>query len=212
VRQGAAWPAGRRSSLLVVREAVSCWQVAPPPSRHGCQSPRRCPQEHGGASHRAAAGRSGPGGADAGHALVTVSMSSASVRHPVSGASVQCPRVPVHATAVQCPMQTSERPGVRCPVWESGVHPFPCPLCPTGRSWRSVVGQAAHGWDSPGRRGRLPCPRPPSRLPESEPGDRGWRRPCWPAEASAWTWPSSWEVVEQCLGRPRGQPGWAGCA
>jgi hypothetical protein len=143
MRRGAAWPAGRLSSFLVVREAVSRWQVAPPPSRHGCQSPRRCPREHGWASHRAAAGRSSPGGADAGRALVTVSTSSAGVRCPVSGASVQCPRVPVHATAVQCPMRTSERPGVRRPVWTSGVHPFPRPLCPTGRPWRAAVGQAA---------------------------------------------------------------------
>jgi len=28
-----------------------------------------------------------------------------------------------------------------------------------------------------------------------------------PAEVSAWTWPSSWEVVGQWLGRPRGRPG-----
>jgi hypothetical protein len=213
VRRGAAGAVGRPSNFLVVREAVSRWQVAPPPRRHGCQSRGAVHRNTVGRPTVAAAGRSGPGGADAGRVFVTVSTSSAGVRCPVSGASVQWPRVPVHATAVQCPMRTSERPGVRRPVWASGVHPFPRPLRPTGGRGGRRWGRQPHGWDSQGRRGRLPCPRPPRRLPESEPGDRGWRRPCWPAEASAWTWPSSWEVVEQWLGRPPGrcEPPWLDC-
>jgi hypothetical protein len=34
-------------------------------------------------------------------------------QRPVSGASVQCPRVPVHPTGVHCPVRASERPSVR---------------------------------------------------------------------------------------------------
>jgi hypothetical protein len=101
-----------------------------------------------------AAGRSSPGGADAGRALVTVSTSSAGVQCPVSGASVQCPRVPVHATAVQCPMQTSERPGVRRPVSSVDVR---CPSVPASAvSDREVVegggvagSREASGWTWP---------------------------------------------------------------
>src|SRR5215218_8486230 len=74
---------------------------------------RRRPQEHGWASQRAVARRGGPGGPDAGRAVVSLSASSASVQCPVSGASVQCPRFPVPATGVQSPVP-SERPGVRC--------------------------------------------------------------------------------------------------
>jgi hypothetical protein len=83
----------------------------------------------------------------AAHTFVTLSVSSASVRRPVSGASDQCPRVPVQATGVQCPVRASERPGVRCPV--SGVRAFPRPLCPAEvRSCSAAVGQAAArlGW------------------------------------------------------------------
>jgi hypothetical protein len=143
MRRGAAWSAGRLSSFLAVRRGRLALAGGPAAEPSWLQSPRPCPQEHGWASQRAAAGRSSPGGADAGRALVTGSTSSARVRCPVSGASVQCPRVPVHATAVQCPMRTSERPGVWRAAWTSGVHPFPRPLCPTGRSWRAAVGQAA---------------------------------------------------------------------
>ena len=91
----------------------------PPPSRHGRQAPQRCPQEHRWVAQRAAAGRGGPGGADAGRAFVSVSTSSASGRRPVSGADVQSPRLSVHATGVQRPVPASERPGVRRPA--SGV-------------------------------------------------------------------------------------------
>ena len=187
---------------------------------------RRCPQEHGWASQRAAAGRGGPGGADAGCAFVTVSASSASVRLPVSGASVQCPRVPVHATGVQCPVRTSERPGVRCgrlsvqvsgvqcPVSSvaSGVHAFRVRCVrPGGRGGRRG-GRQPRGWDGRGRRGRPPCPRPARRLPESAPGDRGWRRPCWASGGVgldlAVVVGGGWAVARSTACRPGG----VGCA
>jgi hypothetical protein len=60
----------------------------------------------------AVARRGGPGGPDAGCAVVALSAS-------VSGASVRCPRLPVQAIGVRCPVRASERPvsgvGVRCP-------------------------------------------------------------------------------------------------
>jgi hypothetical protein len=124
-------------------------------------------------------GRGGPGGADAGRAFVSVSVSSASVRSPLSGAGVPASRVPVQAAAVRCPVRASERPGVRCPAWVSSVRGFPRPLCPTGRLWKGRWGRQPHGWDGRRRRGRRPCPRPVRRLLGSEPGGRGWRRPCW---------------------------------
>jgi hypothetical protein len=179
VRRGAAWPAERSSSWLVVREAVSRWQVAHRRAVMVAKRRRHCPQEHGGVAQRAPAGRGGPGGADAGRAFVSVSVSSASVRSPVSGAGVPASRVPVQAAAVRCPVRASERPGVRCPAWVSSVRGFPRPLCPTGRLWKGRWGRQPHGWDGRRRRGRRPCPRPVRRLLGSEPGGRGWRRPCW---------------------------------
>jgi hypothetical protein len=179
VRRGAAWPAERSSSWLVVREAVSRCQVAHRRAVMVAKRRRHCPQEHGGVAQRAPAGRGGPGGADAGRAFVSVSVSSASVRSPVSGAGVPASRVPVQAAAVRCPVRASERPGVRCPAWVSSVRGFPRPLCPTGRLWKGRWGRQPHGWDGRRRRGRRPCPRPVRRLLGSEPGGRGWRRPCW---------------------------------
>jgi len=157
MRRGAAWSAGRPSSFLAVRRGRLALAGGPAAEPSWLQSPRRCPQEHGWASQRAAAGRSSPGGADAGRALVTGSTSSARVRCPVSGASVQCPRVhawPVHATAVQCPMRTSERPGVRRPVSSVDVR---CPSVPASAvSDREVVeggggagSREASGWTWP---------------------------------------------------------------
>ena len=86
---------------------------------------------------RAAVGRGGPGGADAGRAFVTVSASSASVRCPERASSV---RVPVHANC--CPV-SGVAPGCPPSVVQgeaSGVRALPCPLCPTGRSWRGGGG------------------------------------------------------------------------
>jgi hypothetical protein len=191
--------AGRPSSWLVVREAVSCWQVAHRRAVMVAKPRRRCPQQHGPVAQRAPAGHGGPGGAEAGRAFVSVSVSSASVRRPVSGAGVQQHACPVHA-AVRCPVRASERPdvrcpvssvGVRCPAWVPGVCGFPRPLCPAGGGGGVAVGRQPHGWDGRRQRGRLPCPRPVRRRPGSEPGGRGWRRSAGSAEGSAWTWPSS---------------------
>jgi hypothetical protein len=173
---------GATEQLAVVRGAVSRWQVAHRRAVMVAEHRRRCPQEHGWVAQRAAAGRSGPGGADAGRAFVTLSVSSAGVRRPVSGASGQCPRVPIHATAVRvrCGRLSVQVSGVRCPAWASGVRAFPRPLCPTGvwsGEWR--WGRQPHGWDGRGRRGRPPCPRLARRLPGSAPGGRDGRRPCW---------------------------------
>jgi hypothetical protein len=167
---------------------------------------------------RAVARHGGPGGPDAGRAFVTLSASTASVRRPVSEASDQCPRVPVHAIGVQCPLRASERPGVRCPasdvrcgrpVWASGVRAFPRPLWPAGvRSWTAAVGQAAARLGGPGSAwspdasmtgswsARVGAWR--SKLAQAVMGQRRCR---------FWTWPSSWEVVGQWPGRPRGRPG-----
>ena len=205
VRRGAAWPAERPSSCLVVREAVSRWQVASRRAGMGCralQAPSTGTRLGVPARVRSAWWSRRSGGRPC---LVTVSASSASVRRPVSGASVQCPRVPVHAS-VRCPVRASERPGVgvRRPVWASGVRAVPRPLCPTGvRSWSAAVGQAAArlGWPgsawspavsttgSSAARGR-------SMALEAGAGRAG------PAEASARTWPSS-QVVGQWPGRLR---------
>src|SRR5215217_85709 len=138
---------------------------------------RRRPQEHGWASQRAVARRGGPGGPDTGRAFVTLSTSSASVRCPVSDVGVRC--LCVAACAVSG----------RSEVLERGV------------------GRQPYGWDGRGRRGR---PLPPCRLVvglsrrlvlEAGAGGAG------PAEVSVWIWPSSWEVVGQWPGRPRGRPG-----
>jgi hypothetical protein len=119
MRRGAALSAGRPSSFLAVRIGRLALAGGPAAEPSWLQSPRRCPQEHGWASQRAAAGRSSPGGADAGRALVTGSTSSARVRCPVSGASVQCPRV--HAcpstrplSSVRCGHLSVQASGVRC--------------------------------------------------------------------------------------------------
>jgi hypothetical protein len=111
MRRGAAWPAERRS--------------------------RRCPQEHGWAPQPAVAGPGGRGGAGAGRAFVIAS--SASVRRPVSGASIS-------ASSVRCerPASTCACPGGRSPVSGASERPGvrrPAVRCPSGRptSMRSRV-------------------------------------------------------------------------
>jgi hypothetical protein len=191
VRRGAAWPAERPSSWLVVREAVSRWQVAHRRAVMVAKRRRRCPQEHGGVAQRAPAGHGGPGGAEAGRAFVSVSVSSASVRSPVSGAGVQH-----HACLSTRPLSGVRRG--RLSVQMSGVQRG-CPVSVGSRvhcvrpggCGGVAVGRQPHGWDGRRRRSRLPCPRPVRRLPGSEPGGRGWRRSAGPAEGSAWTCPSS---------------------
>ena len=80
MRRGAAWSAGRLSSFLAVRRGRLALAGGPAAEPSWLQSPRRCPQEHGWASQRAAAGRSSPGGADAGRAFVVWFVSSCVVR------------------------------------------------------------------------------------------------------------------------------------
>jgi hypothetical protein len=92
MRRGAAGPAKRPSSRLVVRE-----------HKHGCTS------------QRAVARRGGQGHPDAGCAVVTVSASVSGIRCPVSGASVRCPRAPVHATGVRCGRLSVQVSSVRRP-------------------------------------------------------------------------------------------------
>jgi hypothetical protein len=122
MHRGAAWPAGRPSSRLVVRQ-----------HQHGCRS------------QRAVARRGGQGGPDAGCAVVTVSAFVSGIRCPVSGASVRCPTGACPRD--RCPVRPSERPGVQCPA--PGVRAFRRPLCPTGMRSRGVaVGPPAArlGW------------------------------------------------------------------
>jgi hypothetical protein len=76
---------------------------------------RRCPQEHGWASQRAAAGRGGPGGADASRAFVTVSASSASVQCPVRASSVHACLSTRPVSTVRCGRLSVQVSGVRCP-------------------------------------------------------------------------------------------------
>jgi hypothetical protein len=59
---------------------------------------------------RAVARHGGPGGSGCRPCRRHPVRVPASVRRPVSGASVQCPRVPVHTTGVQCPVR---RPSVQ---------------------------------------------------------------------------------------------------
>jgi hypothetical protein len=116
VRRGAAWLA-RPSSCVGASGSLTLerWPAAEPswlPSAAGAVPVGGSPEEHGWASQRAAVGRGGPGGADAGRAFVTVSMSSSGVRCERPTSTRAC-----RATAVQCPVWASECPGVpfRCP-------------------------------------------------------------------------------------------------
>jgi hypothetical protein len=103
------------------------------------------------ASQYAVARRGGPGGPDAGCAVVALSR-----RCPVRASSV--PRVAAQLIGVRCPVRVSERPGVQCPAsglrrpgWPSGVRAFERPLCPTAmRSWSVAVGHVHNGTSARG--------------------------------------------------------------
>jgi len=168
----------------------------------GCRAPQAPSTQDKntvGRPQHAVARRGGPGGPVAGRAFVSLSTSSASVRCPVSGASDQCPHLPVHGTDVQCPVRASERPGVRCPAPGVGVR---C-LCVAASavSGRSEVlergggagshtaGMAGVGVVARCVHARLVVCLSRSLVLEAGAGGAG------PAEASVWTWPSSWEVV-----------------
>jgi hypothetical protein len=147
MRRGAAWPAERPSSRLVVRE-----------------------HKHGWASQRVVARRGGQGGPDAGCAVVTVSAFVSGIRCPVSGASVRCPTRACPGD--RCPVRASKRPGVQCPAPgprppAPGVRAFRRPLCPTGMRSRGVaVGQAAARLAWPGSAWSPAMSMPARRLPE----------------------------------------------
>jgi hypothetical protein len=181
VRRGAAWPAERPSSWLVVREAVSRWQVAHRRAVMVAKRRRRCPQEHGWGGPAGALGMvaqevrmpavpssacRGPGPASGVHCLVRVSSSTRACPRgccPVSGVGVWASRCPVSGVQRGCPVSVGFR--VHC------VRPGGC--------GEVAVGRQPHGWDGRRRRGRLRCPRPVRRRPGSEPGGRARRRPCW---------------------------------
>ena len=150
MRRGAAWSAGRPSRFLAVRRGRLALAGGPAAEPSRLQSPRRCPQEHGWASQRAAAGRSSPGGADAGRALVTGSTSSARVR-------CQCP---VRASSVHACPSTRPLSSVRCghlSVPASGVRrPVSSVQCGRPVSIRSRVRCVRPGGRGGRRWGRQP--------------------------------------------------------
>ena len=105
---------------------------------------------------------------------------------------------------------------VRTPAVPSSACPHPRPAagvqCPVRTS--SLRACLSTRPVSRGRCRRLSFRVSGLRCPLCPTGVRSWRAAvgCWRGEASAWTWPSSWEVVGRWLGRPRGRPGEAGCA
>jgi hypothetical protein len=123
VRRGAAWPPAERPSGWPGSAARSLarWQVASPPSRHGCRAPRvpPPPQQYGSLS----SGVVVPGCPDAHRALVALSASAcpASAR-PVSGVRYASS---VRASGVRCPVSARPVSDVQCPV--PGVH-VRCPV------------------------------------------------------------------------------------
>jgi hypothetical protein len=127
VRRGAAWPAKRPSSCLTARSAGS--RTDRWPHRRACMGRRAPPAPSAGTRFGVPAGsRSAwwPRISGAGRALSACPVLG-SIRRPLSGVRIQCPRV-------RCPVSGV---GVRCgrPVWASGVR------CPVGRPgiWASGV-------------------------------------------------------------------------
>ena len=177
MRRGAAWPAERPSSCLVVREAVSRWQVASPPSLMAAGRCRRRPQEHGW----------GPSGRALGVVAQEVRMPavpSSPCRRPrpasgvhclvrMSSVTRACPRGPLSGVRCGCPgVQMS---GVRsCPVSVGFRVRWVRPRGRGARRWAGsrMAGMAGSAW-SPA------VPRPVRRLPGSEPGGWARHRPCW---------------------------------
>ena len=211
-------PAERPSSCR--RDAISRWKAASPPSLHGLPSAA-------GAVHKNTVGR--PSARSLGVVAQEVRMpaapSSACPRpRPASG--VRCP---VRATSVHACLSTGPMSSVRCgrlsvqvsavrrPVSASGVGVRCLCVAASAVSGRSevlergggagsrtagmagvgVVARCVHAW--------LVVCLSRSLVLEAGAGGAG------PAEASVWTWPSSWEVVGQWPARPRGRPGEAGC-
>ena len=120
MRRGAAWPAERPRSRLVVGE-----------------------RKHGWASHRAVARRGGQGGPDAGCAVVAVSAFLSGVRceRPVSRGGCPSDGCPVRASESRCPVFGLRRPW--CPTgmrsWAEAVGRQPVRLGWPGSAWSSAV-------------------------------------------------------------------------
>jgi hypothetical protein len=149
---------GRPSSYLVVGEGVSHRHVASPPNLLGCRAPQ-VPSIGQGWASQGVARRDGPGGSDAGRAVVILSASSASIRRPVSAptrpASTRAgPRDRCPVSSVGCRRLNVQVSSVRPPVSGVGVR---CPRVPTSAvSDRAEVmergsGQAAARLDGRGR-------------------------------------------------------------
>jgi hypothetical protein len=156
VRRGAAWPAERSRSRLVVGE-----------------------RKHGWASQHAVARRGGQGGPDAGCAVVTVSAFPSGVRRPmsdvrcpVSGASVRCSAGPVQVTGIRCG-RLSQVSSVQCPA--SVVFDGNEVVGHGGGAGSRTAGMAGAGVVAPPcPRRRVVCPRlkRPSRLAQAVLGQR----------------------------------------
>jgi hypothetical protein len=204
VRRGAAWPAERPSSWLVVREAVSRWQVAHRRAVMVASAAGAVHRNTGGVAQRA---RWAWWPRRCGCRPCLRRRAGVLGQRPESTVWCGCPasRVPVHAAAVRCPVRASERPGVRCPAWVSGVRGFPRPLCPTGRLWRGggadsrMAGMAGVGVVAGPVHGQFVVGPGRNLAVEAGVGRAG------PAEASAWTSPSWWELV----GVVAGSTAWA---
>jgi hypothetical protein len=162
MRRGAAWPAERPSSRLVVRE-----------------------HKHGLGVSGCGRWRGGQGGPDTSCAVVTGSAFVSGIRCPVSGATVRWSTGPVQVTGVRCGRLSVQVSTVRPPA--SGVR---CPWVAASAvsNGNEVVGVVEAGSRmagmARGRRGRPPCPRRRVVCPRLEPGIRSWRRPCWASGGS----------------------------
>jgi hypothetical protein len=167
-----------------VREAVSRWQVAHRRAVMVAKRRRRCSTGTRWGGPARARWAWWPRRCGCRRAFVSVSVSSASVRSPVSGAGVQH-----HAclstrplSGVRCGRLSVQMSGGWSPAWVSGVRGFPRPLCPAGRLWRGGGGHAAAwlGWPTSAWSPALSTAS--SSAAGSEPGGRGWRRSAGSAE------------------------------
>jgi hypothetical protein len=221
VRRGAARP--RRSDQAAAGETLSC--AGRRPHRRACMG-CRAPQAPSTRTRLGvpARGRSAWWPRRSGcrprlrqpvHVLGQRPVSS--VRCPVRATSVHACLSTGPMSSVRCgrPVRASKRPGVRCPASGVGVRCGLRCLCVaasavSGRSevLERGVGQAAVRLGLAGVgvvagcvHARLVVCLSRSLALEAGAGGAG------PAEASVWTWPSSWEVVGQWPARPRGRPG-----
>jgi hypothetical protein len=198
-------PARRYLVLEGGRTAEPAWAV---------ERRRRRPQEHGWASQRAVARRGGRG-PDAGRAFVTCPgpWPASGVRCPVRAtsvhgclsmgpmSSVRCGRLSVQVSGVRCRRPVSGV-GVRCLCVAACAVSGPSEVLERGGGAGSrMAGMAGVGVVARCVHARLVVCLSRSLVLDAGAGGAG------PAEASVWTWPSSWEVVGQWPARPGGRPG-----